>query len=260
MTSRFKYYFALGKAYVTFYKTGIKNVWYNYKQAKELAQQAGIKLYGGGAARRQAKLRHLAAEGKISRADFQLLERVRADIKVLPIFGLILLICGEFTPFVVLAIGKSVVPRTCHIPNQVKQADKVHLDHQRRIYHSDDQQIPPAWVVGASSKAVSMGKSDSDVMHLSLVLGLSGRDRSWILDSGLGSVPLSLWYRPRLASRLAYLELDDAFLRKSLAGTELRLSDAELKIAATERGIIYTADTRQAAARNLETWLRRRGN
>ncbi|KAI5308970.1 hypothetical protein KEM55_004397, partial [Ascosphaera atra] len=40
--SSFKYYLALGKAYVGFYKTGMKNVFNNYKAAKRIRKEIGL--------------------------------------------------------------------------------------------------------------------------------------------------------------------------------------------------------------------------
>src|SRR6202042_2549273 len=62
----------------------------------------------------------------ISRREYQLCLRTSHDIRKLIPFGLILVICGEFTPLVVLALGSTVVPSTCRIPKQVIK-DQVNL-------------------------------------------------------------------------------------------------------------------------------------
>jgi len=111
---RLSYLYHLGKAYLTFYKTGLKNVWSNYKEYRKINERLGsfalndvVKYSGKG------------GRPTISRREYQLCLRTRHDITKLIPFGLILLICGEFTPFVVLALGSAVVPLTCRIPIQV---------------------------------------------------------------------------------------------------------------------------------------------
>ena len=41
ITARAKYLYALGRAYVTFYKTGLKNIWNNRKEYKEIKTRLG---------------------------------------------------------------------------------------------------------------------------------------------------------------------------------------------------------------------------
>lgn len=255
--SRFKYYFALGRAYLGFYKTGVKNVWLNHKLAKEIAQRLKIKPYAGGNATRRSHLQKLSSRSSLSRADFQLLERTRADVKKLPLFGLIIAICGEFTPLVVLATGKAVVPRTCQIPSQVEKHDHAVLQHQRQFYHTQDLEMPPDWVLYATSAAVKHNMTPQAVMHLSVALGLVREERRWVIMSGyIGNLAMKLWYRPRLADRLAYLELDDQLLRSSLGRSAAgSLSTEELKIAANERGIIWVPRSNSVIFHNLEKWL-----
>jgi hypothetical protein len=111
---RLSYLYRLGKSYLSFYKTGLKNVWFNYKEYRKIKERLGsfplndVVKYGG-------------KDGRptISRREYQLYLRTRHDIRKLIPFGLILAICGEFTPLVVLFLGSAVVPSTCRIPKQV---------------------------------------------------------------------------------------------------------------------------------------------
>jgi hypothetical protein len=115
---RFSYLYRLGRSYVSFYKTGLKNIWFNYKEYRKIKQRLGsfplndVVKYSG-----------KDGHPTISRREYQLCLRTRHDIKKLIPFGLILLICGEFTPLVVLALGSAVVPSTCRIPRQVAKDD-----------------------------------------------------------------------------------------------------------------------------------------
>jgi len=118
---RLSYLYRLGKSYLSFYKTGLKNVWFNYKEYRKIKERLGsfplndVVKYGGKGGR-----------PTISRREYQLYLRTRQDIRKLIPFGLILVICGEFTPLVVLALGSAVVPSTCRIPKQVIK-DQVNL-------------------------------------------------------------------------------------------------------------------------------------
>jgi hypothetical protein len=118
---RLSYLYRLGKSYLSFYKTGLKNVWFNYKEYRKIKERLGsfplndVVKYGG-------------KDGRptISRREYQMYLRTRHDIRKLIPFGLILAICGEFTPLVVLVLGSAVVPSTCRIPKQVSK-DQVNL-------------------------------------------------------------------------------------------------------------------------------------
>ena len=82
----YKYYFAVGKTYANFYKTGFKNLWRNFNAAKAIAQRLESGTYEEG-----------LRTGLISRADWHLVKRQRADLLRVPIFLLVFVVCGEFT-------------------------------------------------------------------------------------------------------------------------------------------------------------------
>lgn len=140
-----KYYFALGKSYLRFYKTGFQHIWVNYKEVRKIWRRLGVRhgrrveqvvKYGLPSASGERERQTLPV---LTRDDYQLLLRARHDLgKLLP-FSIIFLICGEFTPFVILAIGSAVVPYTCRIPQQeqrdflrpvrIQSQYKAHLDN-----------------------------------------------------------------------------------------------------------------------------------
>ena len=121
--SKYKFYFRVGKAYAVFYKTGLKAIWTNYKLARALPDQ----IFSSG----QAKLHQAVLDG-LSRADFQLIRRTRRDINKVPLFALIWLICGEFTPLVIIFFT-AVVPPTIWIPKQVQKAREEAEERRARI-------------------------------------------------------------------------------------------------------------------------------
>ncbi|KAH8668893.1 hypothetical protein BX600DRAFT_510947 [Xylariales sp. PMI_506] len=109
-SSLFTYLFSLGKAYTTFYKNGLKAIFTN----RRLLRDATRTLH--------ASPRFPSADVKVlpNRAYLLLRERTRHDMSRLPIFGLLVLVCGEFTPLVVLAFPK-LTPYTCRIPKQIEK-------------------------------------------------------------------------------------------------------------------------------------------
>ncbi|KAG0647239.1 hypothetical protein D0Z07_7014 [Hyphodiscus hymeniophilus] len=86
------YAFKLGKAYATFYKTGVFNIYKNFQASRPLQRTLSSK-YGG-------SLSSAISSGALTRSEFQLLNRNWHDLKRVPAFALVFLICGEFTPLV----------------------------------------------------------------------------------------------------------------------------------------------------------------
>ena len=119
-TSTFSHYFKTGKAYLTFYKTGLRQVLTNFKLLRAVGQG------GEGPITRSdnALTDPMCIDGYLrfrTRGSLLLYTRVKHDLNKLPIFALLLLICGEFTPLMVLLVP-TIVPYTCRIP---KQVDKI---------------------------------------------------------------------------------------------------------------------------------------
>jgi LETM1-like protein len=132
LKSRGTYLFRLGKAFVGFYKIGIKNIWYNYKEYRQIR-----KRIGGTAIHTLIKYEPTP---KISRREFQLYLRTQHDLKKLLPFCLVFAICGEFTPLVIPVLGTAVVPHTCRIPKQVKQNLQKTLSRIQNVERMGPQQ------------------------------------------------------------------------------------------------------------------------
>ncbi|KAF2967844.1 hypothetical protein GQX73_g5783 [Xylaria multiplex] len=108
-TNLFTHLFRLGKAYTTFYKTGVKAVFTNRRLLRDLP------LTGGSSSK--ATIATTDKSANITRASLLLRARVRHDTSRLPLFALIMLICGEFTPLIVIIFPR-LTPYTCRIPSQ----------------------------------------------------------------------------------------------------------------------------------------------
>ncbi|KAI0123628.1 hypothetical protein BJ170DRAFT_89735 [Xylariales sp. AK1849] len=109
-SSLFAYLLTLGKAYTTFYKDGLKAIFTNRRLLAEVSRTLNAPAHITGADTTVGP----------TRAAVLLQERTRHDISRLPVFGLLVLVFGEFTPLVVLAFPK-LTPYTCRIPKQIEK-------------------------------------------------------------------------------------------------------------------------------------------
>ncbi|KAM5465032.1 hypothetical protein MauCBS54593_006665 [Microsporum audouinii] len=229
-SGKLSYYFALGKAYLGFYKTGLKNVYANYKASIPLRKQLGLPVYIPRSPWTNAGTPTLS----LTRSDFQLVRRSAYDIRRTIPFAFILLLCGEMTPFVVLAIGNRVTPMTCRMPKQlVKERGK------RTIYKD-------AALQGISAKeqallAPSSPRQIKDVSELStdevlrscVVFGLRKR-HDLPVPGFVQTLLVDQVYRPRLRRWMEYLAADDKLI--SSAGGVKKMVAEEVRLAIDERG------------------------
>jgi len=146
-TSQFTYLFSTGKAYLSFYKAGLKAIITNtkmvYGSAPPPPPPPQENKDGSSSSTTTAPAVPLQLPEKGTRAELVLHHRWRHDIRRLPLFALMLLICGEFTPFVVL-VFPSVVPYTCRIPSQVT---KLRKNQERRRTISRSSTTRPSWTL-----------------------------------------------------------------------------------------------------------------
>lgn len=200
ITVRTKYLYALGRSYLSFFKTGLKNIWNNRKEYNEIKARLGpftaedAALYGG-----QTKNGRFIPT--ITRREYQLYLRTRHDLlKLLP-FGLVFAICGEFTPLVILALGSSVVPITCRIPKMV-QADRKKL-HQKR-HGRDKDGTGMNDLFSRLEGGIQPERSDAAMAFLYGVSPLSN------------PLPVlhKLWILPRLRRRGLEILADTALIRR----------------------------------------------
>jgi hypothetical protein len=219
------------------------------------------------------------ASSDISRAQFQLLRRSDKDIIKLPIFGLILAVFGEWTPLIVL-LFRGLVPGTCKIPAQ-EQKDLKKVEFARINFLSKYHFPQESWVArsvatgmgaacvpatvqieietedavkargetgGAQSDAspstssdTSPGSSnDTGVVIADIMSPESFRILMYRFMPTVSSLT-GIWHERMLRRKLAYLDVDDALLRRD-AGTSSQnitagLSFAEVKAACIDRGI-----------------------
>lgn len=193
-------------------------------------------------------------------------------------FTFMLIICGELTPLVVLALGSAVVPYTCRVPKQFtkdraqkaarKRAALIahHVQSTGSISYPSDAQgkgkaeeldllaqyANPAWIDTASAE---------EVLRACAVFGLV---RTHTRPSAL----VSLVYRARLRRYAEYLALDDGLIRRG--GGVGAMEAVEVRMAVEERGGVEIVmgsegeggsegwEGEREQRRWLEGWLERR--
>lgn len=160
-------------------------------------------------------------------------------------FALVVLICGEFTPLVVVALS-NVVPWTCRIPKQVA-GDRRKLEERRAISFRNLTVPPP------SSPGVE-NLERMQLLHISWSLGLSSRLWDWI-GGQLPGLPTGL-LRSKVAKRVEYLEVDDGLIW--MYGGVEEMTAEEVKMACVERGINVLERGEKELRGELKGWLESR--
>ena len=242
----FIYYFRIGRAYGTFYKNGVKAVWYNYKAAKLLKERMTKEL--GAKDVTDAVLKSL-----ISRSDFQVLARNDRDIGKLPFFGLLVLVFGEWLPLFV-PFMPNAVPGTCRIPKQVegmreKAQERRRMSFRQGITEPSSEQLPGDERSGGRGDGTSSWPVAFNSDHRDAMLKNLRDDQLHHLSSSL--------LRRAINKRLQYISQDDLLLLRD--GSAHDLSPDELHIACEERGLDVGGKKEEVIRETLGWWLQRQG-
>lgn len=261
----FQYLFRLGRAYGTFYKDGIKAVWFNYKAAKllkaRLVNERGAKDVGDA-----------VAKNKIERSEFQMLARNSHDLAKLPLFGLLVVVFGEWLVLIVPYIPNRV-PMTCRIPKQITGMRQKAEERRRNTFRQGVKEPASGEVISSGGdplrkddKSASKGQwpvafdsgyrssiierlSYDQVVHVSSTLGLHNN-----LWDRAGLAPPAFLLRRSLNTRLEYLSQDDSLLLQS--GDIRNISAEELYVACEERGFDILGQKPEDLLNNLKRWLK----
>lgn len=254
-TSTFSHLFSTGKAYLTFYKTGLKNIYLNTRLVWSLNAASGIPRSNAppmldskpnssspSSSSNNNNNRNkspsppspVRAVGSTTRSTFLLRRRWSHDVRRLPLFAAVLLVCGEFTPLIVLALP-SVVPLTCRIPRQV---EAIHRKTEERRTASfarlgGDRSSSSAAAAPAPAPApptlITLTRAQA-VAHMARSLNLISPlwDRLPLPDSAVALIA-----RRKVRQHLAFLEEDNALLRQ--AGGAGALEPDEVVLACADR-------------------------
>ena len=202
--------------------------------------------------------------GVVKRSEFQLLERNARDIGKLPLFGVLVLLFGEWLPLLVPFIPNRV-PGTCRIPKQVMGMREKSEGRRRVSFRAGVEE--PKEIVGkvegevegggkwriterASVQEVLKNLEPQQLMHLSCVLN----QHSGIWEKVQLMPPAGL-IRRAVAARMQYIALDDFLLVE--AGGPGGLSSDEVMIACDERGIDVLGKSEEKLRAELQGWIKK---
>ncbi|KAF3155121.1 hypothetical protein TWF225_001707 [Orbilia oligospora] len=232
--SLFGYYFKIGKGYLSFYKTGLKNAaWVNPRLAGPvMSRWRDDRGYAG-----------IVQNKWITRSDLQLLKRNQHDFRRIPLFAVLFTVCGEFTPFVV-ALFSNIVPITCRIPSQI-ESDRKKREH--RIKASFEAFLPSTSI---NRPVEGLDKLTwKEKVHCSTVVGR----HSGLWPSRILPLPFGFVLHKRLSRYEVYISTDDLLIAKG--GGVMKLSPPELGIACVDRGIRVLGKSEQQLRAELQRWL-----
>ncbi|KAL1654466.1 hypothetical protein SLS61_003069 [Didymella pomorum] len=269
------YLFSCGKAYLSFYKTGIGHTRQTLKFAKAI--RARIAEQGKGISK------DIAGSGILSRSEWQVLRRSKRDLLRLPVMGFLVLALGEWLPLVVIYLTP-VIPEQCRIPAQVsrvlKKKEAMRKERLERIAthalrlqtldrgpRTDQDGIRLAAAAeGLLDPRSKVGKEGGMPMARAIIPPSASQDLSLfhllLLSARLDCHPRvldKLWIRPpkwllqrNVGMKLAYLTRDDALIRRD--GGSQRLSGMELQRACVERGIDVVGKSDGEQKKLLAQW------
>ena len=220
---QYKYYFRVGKAYGIFYRDGLNAIWTNYKLARALPHQ----IFSGG----RVRIHQAVRDGFLSRADFQLIRRTKHEIKKVPPFAILWLICGEFTPLVVM-LFPGAVPRNIWIPKQVQRAREKAED--RRAASKDTSVVLlPGMLRQSDIESMPNGSQRKVLMSCAQSLGLYP---AW-WDHWICSMIPTYWLRKRVYIRLEELQIDDFAIERD--GGVADMDAEEIMMASEDVSLTY---------------------
>lgn len=247
---KFKQWIEYAKSIIKFYRVGVQNTWRNYKQMKQLKKRYSVvDLQGSNTVRRQVRncndivqqldiylsLKKIEANAlranlkpptesviNITRRELSLVKRTEPDYWKLPIFTLVLLICGEMTPFVVYAFPH-LTPRTCISSGVLQSLNSKNNSkfNEKKIKISEIYKLP----------------RDELILTNKLY---------FLIPNFFTFFPMS-YYQKLLSHHYSYLKVDDYYLRTPDKESQIsgiwNLSKSELIRANLDRNLIDLSRT-----------------
>ncbi|MDI1485025.1 MAG: hypothetical protein OHK93_000159 [Ramalina farinacea] len=238
-TSKPRHLFSLGKAYLAFYKTGLKNLYHN----TTLIRRSTNSLLTS-----PTSLTNALAHQKLSRAEYFLITRTKSDCTRIPLFLVVFACCGEFTPLLVPFISP-VIPRCVWVPVQWEKMRRKGGERRRRLeaeerggverVHDEEEKEKGGKGDGVTTAApnihLRIEALDKNV-EISNDLGMIGaRINAWprLLDRVFGWLPRSVLLG-RVSGTAQALVVDDFAIERE--GGVGALVDEEVEMAMDARG------------------------
>ena len=208
----------------------------------------------------------------LGRAELQLLERAAHDMRRLVPFCMLLIICGELTPLVVLIFGNAITPATCRVPGQI---------NKHRAQRAERKRAAMIAYRAATMGSISVPSSSSTEEEMD-VLADRFANPEWARTSNVRDMLcacsaldlvhshhpfvhglLAPVYRRELRRFAAYLVVDDALILSGggvagLEADEVRLAVVERGAGDVSAGMAAGWEAERVERRWLERWLRRR--
>ncbi|KAK4179366.1 hypothetical protein QBC36DRAFT_160210, partial [Triangularia setosa] len=215
-----------GKSILTFYKTGLKSILINRR------------LHSTPLSSLPEDLKPLKPYPD-TRAALLLASRLKHDLGRLIPLSLIILICAEMTPVVILwAPNLKLTPLTCRMPREVeaiRQRDR-EMKKEAKLNHQQQQQ-----------RKTNRQSDEGDLATVGELLRV-GKPRF---------VPSFLYpfafRKAKADKKLAWILADDAMLQQG--GGQKELVFEEVKLAAEERGIDVLGRDEEELRGVLQRWL-----
>jgi hypothetical protein len=259
---KLKWLYQCGKAYLSFYKSGIKNVRSSSKLAKTLRAKVAAAASSSANGKKDAT-------AVLSRAEWQLTRRTRADMLRLPAFALVFLVLGEWTPLIALYLTP-VIPEPCRVPAQLermqRKAEARRSERLRRVGHDAARLVARAGAA-ASELGVDVQRFNAQQarkvrdalaapaprVSLFELLLLSARfdAHPGVLDRLFITPPRALLVRG-LRKKMGYLVTDDEMVARDGGWGGLRRE--EVVRACFERGVDVKGKSEAELRKVLALW------
>jgi len=246
------YLFKVGKKYLAFYWAGIKAIFANRQLLLSLPDipRPNIPKTPTSPSSALSSSSSLDKSANPSRAVLLLRARVRHDIGRLPFFALLVLICGELTPIIVLVFPR-LTPYTCRIPSQTAVIRRA-VEARRAASFRNLSHVITDTDADADSNANSSDMALSPALEKladgHICRSLYKGSRFW--DKVGIDVPFASTHA---ANAVASIVGDDALLREG--GGVQGLVDDEVVLACEERGIDTLGKDVNSLREQLEAWV-----
>ncbi|KAF2121785.1 hypothetical protein BDV96DRAFT_455558, partial [Lophiotrema nucula] len=245
----FAYLYHCGRAYGTFYKTGIKRVYAMTKLAKTYRQK-----------------QKLSGESSLTRAEWQVIRRSRGDMLRLLPFGALVVVFGEWLPLFVMWLTP-VVPEACRIPKQTQRVlsklEARRRERERRLAIDAARLIQqdrrPGSRIGETSHSLqrpftTLIPDAIDKIDMFSLLTVSAKldSHSWVWDKLFLTPPRAV-LKWQIRRRLEYLRKDDERIDRD--GGWQGLGKQEVERACIERGYDILGKSESEMRRSLAGWF-----